>query len=345
MRTNLFKVKKKTDKKILIEEEKTKNPFLLFLKLHWKLISWILFLLFVVLFLVSVGVAFSLFGDSSDFDISYLNDNKDSVISDIDTGITDEVVAENLLGPVARKAGVVLLVETFMSNNNDVIYYFSDFTAIIIQADGSIYRVSPVDDEYGIDRNGKINDKAKKVLVKSNTATLQNGTVVVYYSDGSAKLEHNGVTLFVRDSNNIVLSDGNIYNSIKPSGIANNQNNAKDGNVTMITFTDNTKYVLNGDNKLIVNPNARASNKDNNISYDENNTFKIMKERVLKDGSKLDYYENGSAIIIDKNENVIFVKKSGDIHIKDNNIYEIISNSYGYSRTTFLTRRFRKRRS
>ena len=343
MRTNLFKVKKKTEKKILIEEEKTKNPFLLFLKLHWKLISWILFLLFIILLLVSVGVAFSLFGDSSDFDISYLNDNKDSVISDTDTGITDEVVAENLLGPVARKAGVVLLIETFMTSNNDVIYYFSDYTAIIIQADGSIYRVSPVEDgKYGVDRNGKIDDKAKKVLVKSNTSTLQDGTIIVYYSDGSAKLEHNGVTLFIRDSNNIVLSDGKVYNSIKPSGVANNTSNAKDGNVTMITFTDNTKYVIKGDEKKIVNPNANASNKDNNIKYDENNTFKIIKEVNLKDGSKLDYYENGSAIITDRNGNIIYVKKSGDIHIKDNNVYEIIPNAYGYSKTTFLASDGRK---
>ena len=94
MRTNLFSVKKKTDKKILIEEEKTKNPFLLVLRLHWKLVAWLLFLLFISLILVSIGVAFSLFGNSSDFDISYLNDNKDKVVTDIDVNLKDEDVAE-----------------------------------------------------------------------------------------------------------------------------------------------------------------------------------------------------------------------------------------------------------
>ena len=32
MKTNLFKVRKKTEDRILIEEEKYKNPFLLFFK-------------------------------------------------------------------------------------------------------------------------------------------------------------------------------------------------------------------------------------------------------------------------------------------------------------------------
>ena len=338
MRTNLFSVKKKTDKKILIEEEKTKNPFLLFLKLHWKLIVWLLFLLFISLILVSVGIAFSLFGNSSDFDISYLNDNKDKVVTDTDTSITDEDISQELLGPVARKLGVVLLVETFMTDDNDVVYYFSDYTAIIVKADGSMYRVSPIDgDKYGVSRSGKIDDKAKKVLVKSTTSTLQDGTIIIYYSDGSARLEHNGVTLFIRDSNNIKLESGTKYVNINPSGVANSTNIAKDGNVTMYTFTDNTKYVIDNGIKYIVNPNANASNKENNISYDKNNSFKVLEEKNMKDGSKVTYFENGSAVITDKNGNNIFVKKSGDINIKNNNVYEIIPNTYGYSKTTFTT--------
>ena len=343
MRTNLFSVKKKTDKKILIEEEKTKNPFLLFLKLHWKLISWLLFLLFIVLLLVSVGVAFSLFQNSSDFDISYLNDNKDKVVTDTDVNITDEDVSQELLGPVARKLGIVLLVSTFMTDNNDVVYYFSDYTAIIIKSDGSIYRVSPVSDyKYGVDKNGVIDDKAKKVLVKSTTSTLQDGTIIVYYSDGSAKVEYNGVTLFVRDSNNIKLDNGVKYTSINPSGVANAGNLAKDGNVSMSTFTDNTKYVVDNGTKFIVNPNSKANNKDNDISYDKRNSFKVLEEKTMKDGSKVIYFENGSAVIINKDGNNIFVKKSGDINIKKDNVFEIITNTYGYSKATYTTSDGRK---
>ncbi len=338
MRTNLFSVKKKTDKKILIEEEKTKNPFLLFLKMHWKLIAWLLFLLFIALMLVSVGIAFSLFRNSTDFDISYLTDNKDKVITDIDAKITDETITEELLGPVSRKLGVVLLVDTFMTDDNDVVYYFSDFTAIVVKSNGSIYRVSPVSDgKYGIDRKGKIDDKAKKVLVKSTTSTLHDGTIIVYYSDGSAKIERNGVTLFVRDSNNIKLENGSTYLKINPSGVANNSAVAKDKNVIMNTFTDNTKYVVDNGVKYIVNPNSKANNQDNNISYDKNNSFRVIDEKNMKDGSKVIYFENGTAIIVDKNGNNIFVKKSGDINIKNDNVYEIITNNYGYSKTTFTT--------
>lgn len=343
MRTNLFSVKKKTDKKILIEEEKTKNPFLLFLKSHWKLLSWLLFLLFVSLILVSVGVAFSLFQNSSDFDISFLSDNKDKVVTDADVNLTDEDVAEELLGPVARKLGVVLLVETFMTDKNEVVYYFSDFTAIIVKSDGKIYRVSPVSDgKYAVSKNGKIDDKAKKVLVKSTTSTLQDGTIIIYYSDGSARIEHNGVTLFVRDSNNIKLDSGTKYRSINPSGVANSTSIAKDNGVTMYTFTDNTKYVIDNGTNYIVNPGASASNKDNNISYDKNNSFKVIEEKTMKDGTKVSYYENGSAIITDKNGSNIFVKKSGDINIKKDNIYEIITNNYGYSKSSFTTSDGRK---
>ena len=43
MRTNIFRVKKKTENKIVIEEEKTKNPFLLFLKRHRKFILFVIF--------------------------------------------------------------------------------------------------------------------------------------------------------------------------------------------------------------------------------------------------------------------------------------------------------------
>ena len=90
MRTNIFRVKKKTENKIVIEEEKTKNPFLLFLKRHRKFILFVIFSLIICLLLVSVGIAFSVFQTSSDFDISYLNDTSDEIITNNDPSITDD---------------------------------------------------------------------------------------------------------------------------------------------------------------------------------------------------------------------------------------------------------------
>lgn len=333
MKINVFKVRKKTDDRIIIEEEKTKNPFLLFLKRQRKFILFGLFLLIFCLILVSVGVAFSLFQKSGDFDISFLNDTSDEIISGNDPSITDEDIKEELLGEIARAQGVILLVDTFMTDNNDVVYYFSDGSSIIVRSDGKIYRVSSMEDgSYGIDKNGSIKENARKVLVKSTTSTLQDGTIITYYSDGSARLEHNSITVFVRDSNNIKLDAGTKFSNVVPSGVAITDNISKDGLVIMTTYTDNTKYVIDVVDKYLVNPKGDASANDNNISYDKYNSFKVLEEKKLSDGSIITYFENGSAVIIDKNSNTIFVKKSGDITVKNDKVFEIITNSYGYSK-------------
>ena len=132
MKTNIFNVKEKDKRKIIIEEEKTKNPFLLFFKKHPKSILMFTALLTVCLILVSIGIAFSAFQASTDFDISYLNGDSDEIISNNDPNIKDEDVKEELLGEISRTEGVVLLVKTFMDKNNNVIYYFSDKTSIVV---------------------------------------------------------------------------------------------------------------------------------------------------------------------------------------------------------------------
>lgn len=333
MRTNLFRVKKKTDDRIVIEEEKTRNPFLLFLKRHRKFILFLLFSLILCLLLASVGIAFSVFGKSGDFDISYLNNTSDKIITNNDPNITDNEVKEELLGEVARAQGVILLVKTFMTSNNDVVYYFSDGTSIIVKADGKIYRVSSLENgSYGVDSDGVISDKAKKILVKATMTTISDGTIITYYSDGSAKVEHNNITIFVRDSNNIKLDAGTKFKNVVPSGVAISDKIVKDGEVSGYVYTDNTKYVIDNGTKYLVNPKADATMNNNSISYDRNNSFKILEGRKLSDGNTVNYFENGSAVIVSSDNNTIFVKKSGDIVVKNNKIYEIITNSYGYSK-------------
>ena len=340
MKTNLFRVKEKKEEKIVIEEERTENPFLLFLKRHKNFIITSLILLGISSLLITIGLAFSLFQPSTEFDISFLEDTNEEVISNVDPNLNEDDYKEEILGAVGRSDGVVILVKTFMDSNNDVIYYFSDKTAIVVRADGKIYRVSADSNgKYGIDENGKIAESAKTIQVKSTTTTLSDGAIITNYTDGTAKIEHNGITIFVRDNTKIKLHNGSSLKNVVPSGVALNESTEKGNNATLNTFTDKTKLVTTTDNKkYIVNPNANAvMNNNQDVTYDRYNSYGVLEEKVLSDDNTVTYYENGSATIINKNGNKIYVKKAGDIIIKDNAVYEIITNKYGYSKKTFNT--------
>ena len=332
MKTNIFRVREKKEKRIIIEEERTKNPLLLFFKRYKNLFMLFLITLLVSMLLVSVGVAFSLFRGSNDYDISYVTGDE-IIDANNDPDIGDDDVKEELLGEVARKEGVVVLVESFMSNQGDVIYYYTDGTAVIIQSNGKIYRVSPKSNgNYGIDKNGKIDDKVNKILVTSTTSTLADGTIITYYSDGTAKVDLKEKTIFVRDSNNIKLNGGTNFSYVSPSGVALSKDNNNVGGYKVITFTDGTTYIQVGNQKFVVNKNTPVTVSDG-VNYDKNNTFGVISEQILKDGNVVTHFGNGAAIITDKDGNVIYVKKSGDIVVKNQNLYEIITNEYGFSRT------------
>ena len=190
MKTNLFNVKEKKEKKIIIEEEKLKNPFLLFLKRHKNFIFTSGIMLGVCLLLVSTGIAFSLFRGTNDYDISYI-EGDETIDSNNNPEIGDEEVEEELLGEIARSEGIVLQTNTFMTQDGDVVSYFTDGTAVVVRANGKIYRISTNKQEtYGIDKNGVIDESAKKILVTSTTTTLTDGSIITYYSDGTAKVEH-----------------------------------------------------------------------------------------------------------------------------------------------------------
>ena len=331
MKTNIFRVKEKKEKRIVIEEERTKNPILLFFKRYGGCLSLIIFTLVVVSLLVSLGVAFSLFRGSNDYDISYVSGSEQ--IDSNNDDLKDEDVKEQLLGEIARAEGVVVLVETFMSSQGDVVSYYTDGTAIIVQSNGNIYRVSPLDNgHYGVDRNGKIAEASKKILVSSTTSSLADGTVITYYSDGTAQVVLKQETIFVRDSNNIKLNNGNSFAYTHPSGVALAKDTNKVANQTVITFTDGTTLIISGNKKTLVNRNTPPTIGDS-VSYDKNNSFAVIGEQTLADGNLVTHYSNGSATIIDKNGNIIYVKKAGDIVIKNEKLYEIITNEYGFSKT------------
>lgn len=335
MKTNLFKVREKKEKRIIIEEERLKNPFLLFFKRHKNIILTSGIMIAICLILVSTGVAFSLFRGSNDYDISYI-EGDETIGSNNNPELDDEDIKDELLGEVAREEGIVLQTKTFMSPQGDVISYFTDGTSIIVQSNGKIYRVSKNDKgEYGVNENGKIS--GFKILVTSTTNTLMDGTIVTNYSDGTAKVEHKGQTYFVRDSNNVKIENGSL-DTLAPSGVAPVKETTKVSENTIKKFTDNTHLVIKNNGKIIVNKKVEVTTNENSIEYSNENSFAVIEEKTYKDGYTISYFANGSAIITDDVGNITYIKKSGDIVFSKDpkKLIEIIPNPIGksYSRTT-----------
>ena len=72
MKTNLFRVREKKEEKIVIEEEKYKNSIILFLLRNRAFILMSIGLALICIMLIGIGLGFSLFGNSIDFDITYI---------------------------------------------------------------------------------------------------------------------------------------------------------------------------------------------------------------------------------------------------------------------------------
>ena len=167
-KVNDFKVIEKKDSRFVIQEEKDKNKFFLFWLKHKKNIIVSLSMILVCILLVVFGLSLSLFRGSNDYDITYIVGDDEITVNPPD--VDDEDIKDELLGEIAREDGVVLLSESFMTSDGDVISYFTDKTAIVVRADGKIYRISSDHKgDYGIYKNGKIDQTAKRVLVTSTT--------------------------------------------------------------------------------------------------------------------------------------------------------------------------------
>lgn len=225
-----------------------------------------------------------------------------------------------------------------MSPKGDIIFYYTDGTSVIIQVNGKIYRVSTnKKGEYGVNENGKIDSTAKKILVTSNITTLMDGTLITYYSDGSASVEYKTQSYFVRDSNNIKLSNGSELSNLAPSGVAPVKDIKNVSGKKVIKFTDNTYLVIDGSKKHIVNKNNGVSVDGGRVSYNSYNSFAVISEKKYKDGNVITHFQNGAAIITDKDGNITYVKRSGDILLKKKKLYEILPNDLGFSRATLKT--------
>ena len=328
---NSFKVKEKKRKQVVLEEDVIKNPFLLFLKKNRKSIIMSLMMILICLLLVSVGLAFSLFRGSNDYDITYIT-GSEQIGTNNDPTIDDEKVEEELLGEIAREDGVVLLVDSFMTASGDVITYYSDGTSIMVTSKGKIYRISTNNKGgFGIDKKGKIDKTAVKFLVNSTTSTLSDGTVITYFSDGTAKVELKEETVFVRDSNNIQMANDNSLDRINPSGVALTNNVDKGFNYVVNKFSDGTALVNINNKSFLVNKNTLLKVENGRVNYDNNNTFAIISKKTYNDGNTITHFSNGSATITDSDGNVIYVKNSGDLVLKNKKLYEIMPNDKGDS--------------
>ena len=341
---NELKVKKfdNKKKKIIIEEEnKKKHPLLLFFFNH-KLLSLLLLLLALMFFIIGLQIAISNLNGSID-----PNDILTSLQMDFHDGsgdvnlngnkpFTDDDAKRKLYekyGNIGLKDGVILEVKTITLSDKTIIYY-SDGSAMILNKNGSIVRVSSLEDgSFGVDDKGNIKDGAKTLNVKLiDTINLKDKTIIKYYSDGSAEITCKGKKIFVRDGSTIKLSKNNEYIiKVNPSGISFLKEEKKLAHNLIKYYSDVTIKVTIDGKEYVIRNDKDIKIKGNDISFPNNNAAVVINTKKLEDGTVVKYYSDGSAEVIKTDGEIIFVRQSGDILYKDNErIREIIEDNIGY---------------
>ena len=341
---NELKVKKfdNKKKKIIIEEEnKKKHPLLLFFFNH-KLLSLLLLLLALMFFIIGLQIAISNLNGSVD-----PNDILTSLQMDFHDGsgdvnlngnkpFTDDDAKRKLYekyGNIGLKDGVILEVKTINLSDKTIIYY-SDGSAMILNKNGSIVRVSSLEDgSFGVDDKGNIKDGAKTLNVKLiDTINLKDKTIIKYYSDGSAEITCEGKKIFVRDGSTIKLSKNNEYIiKINPSGISFLKEEKKLAHNIIKYYSDGTIKVTIDGKEYVIRNDKDIKIDGNNISFPNNNAAVVINTKKLEDGTVVKYYSDGSAEVIKTDGEIIFVRQSGDILYKNNErIREIVEDNIGY---------------
>ena len=331
MKTNLFKVREIKKDKIVVEEEQLKHPFLFFFKKHVKLLTILMSIIGISTIAGVLGITISLIGNTGDFDITYIS-GSDKINSN---DANDDEVEKELLGDIAIKDGVVLVTKKFITKKGDVVTYYSAGTSLIVTSKGKIKRVvARKDGSYGIDENGKIDPNTVVKIVTSTTNTLDDGTVITYYSDGSAEITKDKLTIFIRDSKNIKFdlnSTNQIFNSVAPSGVSLPKENKKLGSYKYTEFLDGTILIEKDNEKYIVHNKEDVNLTEDGFTFPNNNGQTIKYTKTYDDGNTIDYYNDGSAIITDQNGNKISIRKIGDINIVDNKVFEIYPSKVAYA--------------
>ena len=329
MRKKEFSLKDFKDDDIVLLEEDDRGPIRGFFYRYNKLILIALILISLIIFTIGLGLTISQFGSSTSPEYTYKTIEIDlgdgSGLINLNTPIMDDDVKlklYNKYGNIALRDGIILERETFRANDMTITYY-SDGSSFVIKDDGTILRISALEDgSYGIDRNGNILENAKYLeIMQKEVIDLENGQII-YYSDGCAVIVKDGKKVLVRDSSNIKLDKDNEIIKINPSGVSyvdkvsGNVTYFSDG--TMIVVTNGQEYVIHNDKDIVINGNS--------ISFPNNNAYGVIKNITLNDGTNIKYYGDGSALITKNDGEKLFVRKSGDIVLNgDEYIYVIVT--------------------
>lgn len=338
MRTNLFDFKKLKKNKIVLEEEIIENPFLLFFKKYGKYIFILIMLLAIIFLIISLYFSIKNLKETtkittniSSVVVEFDGDNKidTSDMNPINGGLANKLFYERY-GNIGLSEGIILVVKE-VSSKNGIITYYSDGSAKMIREDGTIVRISSLENgEYGIKENGNIIIGAKtKEIIVVDTKVLEDGTKIVYYSDKSCDIivdnNKQKVNMLVRNSDRLLIENNRLI-SINPSGVSRILKKENSNGYKFTYYEDGTIKIEKGTDLFIVR-NSEDLNITDIVDFPNNNEAVFLKEVKLKDGSKIIYYTDGSAEII-KNDDSIMVRKSKDIIYNDERVIEIIDTRY-----------------
>lgn len=338
MKTNLFRVKKvkEKEKKITLEEEQLYNPILLFFNKFGCLGILFFFLLILILLAVVIITVANLLS-SEEGDGSFNDDNLAFEYGDNNVVIDGDSYDEDWISRYAnvyKNEGIIFVVKTFQVNDATITYY-SDGSSKLIRKDGTIVRISAlIDGSYGILEDGTIVTVSKRKSISIiNKMELDSGTVIVYYSDGSAEIIKDDVVILVRNSSRINLKDNDYdLDEVVPSGSSYPESVKKIGNYELTYYTDGTIKVVNGSDVFIVRNDDDISIDGDNVTFPNNNQATVVDILKLRDGTIVTYYSDGSALIDTYYDTVIMVRRSGSIILDDlDSFYEILEGDIAFA--------------
>ena len=338
MKTNLFNVKsvRKKDKKITLEEEQLYNPLLLFFRKFGCLgviFFFLLFLLLLILLVITVANLLSSTKEDGDFNDGSLSFEYGDNNVVIDDGTYDDSWISKYAN-VYKKEGIIFVVKTFDTDIGMVTYY-SDGSSKLVRKDGTIVRISALKDgSYGILDDGTIVSTSKrKSITVSKKVELLSGTVITYYSDGSAEIFKDGVTILVRNGSRINLKDDDYdLEDVSPSGTSYPEEVKKVGDYELTYYTDGTIIIVKGNDVFVVRNDKDINISGNVVTYPNNNQASIIKTLELNDGTLIYYYSDGSALIKTYYDTEIMVRRSGSIILYGtNSFYEIMDSDIAFS--------------
>lgn len=336
MKTNLFNFKKLKEDKIVLEEEKTDNPFLLFFKKNRKLLLFILFLLLLIVIVLSIYYAVTNIQEGTkvvtNINNVVVNFDASNTINTINMKPTTGGLASkdfySRYGNIGLTEGVIFLVKELDTKNGHLLL-FSDGSSMLIKDNGVIERISSLSNgEFGVresDGSIIIGAKTKEISIVK-TITLIDNTIIIYYSDNSCRvIDSTKSDMLVRNSSRLVIENNRLI-TIEPSGVSKELNSESKSNYKITYYEDGTIKILDNKNTYIVR-NKEDVNL-NNMTYPFNNVATITKTINLKDGSKIIYYSDGSAEYINKDNVSIMIRKSKDIIYNNERVIEVVDTKY-----------------